>query len=259
MQGRRIDRVPDSRCRLSRLPPYPRMSSRFAAITDLATHMRHVDQRWQGLRDSSTPARRADTIQAHLDHPTFERLLATARKARNVNQRVLWLHRAADTLGRAVDASGAAPCHKGCNHCCHIPVLVTRAEANLISAAADRSMATAPRDSVVLAHQLEQLSDQHQPEDTNAQRWAHHTGQACPFLDSEDGSCKVWNARPLACRYHYSLDDDDLLCRLVNTDTPVNVPLLNTHARKAVSLAIQGLQQDAADIRDWFPADREVV
>ena len=68
----------------------------------------------------------------------------------------------------------------------------------------------------------------------------------------------MWNARPLACRYHYSLDDDDLLCQLVNDDAPINVPLLNTNARKAVSLAIQGLQQEAADIRDWFPSDPAV-
>jgi Fe-S-cluster containining protein len=226
--------------------------------TDLTTHMRLVDQRWQGLRDSSAPASRANTIHTHLDHPAFERLLNTARKARNVNQRVLWLQRAADALGRAAHASGATPCRKGCNHCCHIPVLVTRAEAALIAAATNRTLATSPRDAVVLAHQLEQLSGQSPHQDPNARRWAHHTGQACPFLDSGDGSCTVWNARPLACRYHYSLDDDDLLCQLVNDDAPINVPLLNTNARKAVSLAIQGLQQEAADIRDWFPSDPAV-
>lgn len=76
-----------------------------------------------------------------------------------------------------------------------------------------------------------------------------------PFLDESDHSCTVWSVRPLACRYYYTLDEHALLCRLVKSETPVEVPWLNTQARRAVSLAIQGLQQEAADIRDWFPAD----
>jgi hypothetical protein len=76
---------------------------------------------------------RADRIQATLDHAAESRLRATARGARTSRLRVVWLQRAADVVGKAVEQAGGVACRKGCAHCCHIPVLLTTAEADEIA------------------------------------------------------------------------------------------------------------------------------
>jgi hypothetical protein len=43
-------------------------------------------------------------------------------------------------LGRAVTAAGAAPCQKGCDSCCHVPVLISRAEAEGLAAVSKRKL-----------------------------------------------------------------------------------------------------------------------
>jgi len=57
----------------------------------------------------------------------------------------------------------------------------------------------------------------------------------------------------LACRYHYTIDKDNLLCYLLPDEQAVEVPQFNVLAFTAMSWGILGLNQDAADIRDWFP------
>jgi hypothetical protein len=48
---------------------------------------------------------------------------------------------------------------------------------------------------------------------------------------------------------------DDLLCNLLPDQQGVEVPQLNVLAFTAMSWGILGLNQDVADIRDWFPSD----
>lgn len=92
-------------------------------------------------------------------------------------------------------------------------------------------------DAVVMArqHQLQQ----------------RHFGQSCPFLDSQ-GSCSIYRERPIACRLHMNLDEDDLLCR-PGKAVEVNVPSLDVTVEKAHYLLALGLNSRLADIRDWFP------
>ena len=46
-------------------------------------------------------------------------------------------------------------------------------------------------------------------------------GQACTFL--REGSCSIYSSRPLPCRLLANMDDDDLLCQLVENEAK-NVP-----------------------------------
>ena len=162
-----------------------------------------------------------------------------------------WLHRAADVVAGAVSRAKASACTKGCDHCCHIPVTVSRAEAVHLAAVSGKRMAKAPAHAVHVSQDLEQLQGDGFLEGTGPGRWGHHIGEACPFLSH--GECTVWRARPLACRYYYSIDKDNLLCHLLPDKQAVEVPQLNVLAFTAMSWRILGLNQDAADIRDWFP------
>ena len=59
----------------------------------------------------------------------------------------------------------------------------------------------------------------------------------------------------LAVDVSYSMDMDDFLCNLLPDQQGVEVPQLNVLAFTAMSWGILGLNQDVADIRDWFPSD----
>ena len=59
------------------------------------------------------------------------RLLDQAAQASSVAKRVMWLRKAADTLHGSV--ASLAACRKGCSHCCHISVMLSRAEAKVIA------------------------------------------------------------------------------------------------------------------------------
>ena len=84
-------------------------------------------------------------------------------------------------------------------------------------------------------------------------RAARQFGEACPFL--VDGSCSIYAHRPMACRTHLNLDDDDLLCRLV-PGIKVPVPYADATQLKAFYLAAQP-NAELADIREFFPVAEE--
>jgi Fe-S-cluster containining protein len=216
----------------------------------IADHRDQVRQRWEALRATGELQARADRVQATMDHGSFERMTSAATKAKAGGQRVLWLHRAADVLGRAVSQAEAAACKKGCAHCCHIPVLLSRTEAAHLAAASGKKMVATPEHVVQMAQELDRTAGKSDADSAVLDRWGHHIGRACPFL--REGACSVWAARPLACRYYYSLDSDNLLCRLLPNQEGVQVPQLNVLAFTAMSWGILGMNQDAADIRDWF-------
>lgn len=227
------------------------MNSVFVSDTRLEDHLEQVHARWQALRTSTDLQARSQRIQAEMDPDAFDRMMTAASRAKSGGQRVLWLHRAADVVAGAVSRAKASACTKGCDHCCHIPVTVSRAEAVHLAAVSGKRMATAPAHAVRVSQELEQLQGDGLLEGTGRGRWEHHIGEACPFLSH--GECTVWAARPLACRYYYSIDKDNLLCHLLPDKQAVEVPQLNVLAFTVMSWGILGLSQDAADIRDWFP------
>lgn len=229
------------------------MNSAFVPESSLEAHLDQVQARWDALRVSNDLQARSERVQAEMDPDAFDRMMTAASRAKSSGQRVLWLHRAADVVAGAVSRAKASACKKGCDHCCHIPVSLSRSEATHLAAVSEKRMATAPVGAVRVASELEQLRSGETPYGVDPQRWSHHVGQPCPFL--RDGECTVWDARPLACRYYYTMDADNLLCRLISDKTGVEVPQFNMLAFIAMSWSVLGLNQEAADIRDWFPSD----
>lgn len=159
-----------------------------------------------------------------------------------MTQRVLWLQRAASAWARPLEAVGA--CRTGCAHCCHIPVALSRKEAELLARASGRRM-TEPRTPVRPAL----LSDPAPIKAATARLQQWPTGTPCPFL--ADQTCSVYAARPLVCRMLINLDDDDLLCRQ-SAEGPAEVPYADSRVLRALALAAQPAEV-LADLRDFFP------
>lgn len=197
-------------------------------------------------------AARAEAVTRHTDEAAVDRLLGAAARAPTVAKRLLWLRRAADTVGAAVGEAAASPCRKGCASCCRIPVAVSRPEAQAIAAALGVALPAGPVRGFDTATALG-ADDNDFDSRVAAFKAASavHLDVPCPFL--RDSSCSIYDLRPLACRYHFSLADDAEPCELVDAGkTAVEVPYLRTLPYLAASSVILGCAQDVADIRDWF-------
>lgn len=186
---------------------------------------------------------RAAAKVAHVQESAHApQLLDAARKARSVKARVTWLHRWGSAWAQPLAKVSA--CRRGCAHCCHLPVAITSAEAQVIGDAIGRSPAK-----LYDALTVKDLATD--PGFAQRQQGAERRvlGTPCPFLWR--GECTVYEQRPFACRTHLSLDDDDLLCRLIEgVDVPV--PYANASMVYGVFLAAQPNEQ-LADIRAFFP------
>ena len=121
-------------------------------------------------------------------------------------------------------------------------MVITSVEAQLIGEAVRRKPAR-------LKEALRLKDAATDPGYAGRQRSAEHRvlGTPCPFL--KQGECSVYEHRPFACRTHLSLDDDDLLCQLIEgVDVPV--PYANATMPYGVFLAAQPNEQ-LADIREF--------
>lgn len=154
--------------------------------TDLSGLPAYARERWPLAIE-----RAQRKIQAAAPNPAAKRLLQASQRAASARQRVVWLHRTASAWSEPLQA--VAACREGCSHCCHIPVTITRVEADLIAQASGRKAAR-PASSVHLAEH----------ESIESAMQAHEALRAevgpgpCPFL--ADGRCGVYGARPMACR-----------------------------------------------------------
>jgi len=115
-----------------------------------------------------------------------------------------------EALWEAVDEIGAvvrprSACRKGCAHCCHIAVLMPEQEAALIG----KRIGVKPAKVTGITQRDDIEAGYHNP---------------CPFL--KDGACSIYASRPLACRQHFNMDSDALLCELVGSET-TKVPYVN--------------------------------
>lgn len=129
-----------------------------------------------------------------------------------------------------------AACRPGCTHCCHIPVSMTTTEAELIGRAIGRRPAPLPE---------------------NLPEVAAGYDNPCPFLanaaGSSPGTCSIYEHRPLACRLHFNLDADALLCELQPDGQTVPVPLGDASAFMRV-YAFKTGRDAVGDIRHFFGA-----
>lgn len=134
---------------------------------------------------------------------------------------------------------GSVACKRGCSHCCHCPVMITKEEAESVGQAIGRKPSSAPP----------RLSSDHI-------EWGYHN--PCPFLGS-DGACSIYESRPLECRLMWNVDVDDLLCQL-RPPGGTRMPILDLRNIAATWVRAQwraGIDVHFADIREWFPRQEE--
>lgn len=152
------------------------------------------------------------------------RLVLASRSASSSRKAIFWLRKSADAFNQAYAAHAA--CRAGCNHCCHIPVSVSEPEARLI--ATETGLPLSLRRGHV---SLEAGYD-----------------NPCPLL--VNGQCSAYNSRPLACRIHVNLDQDDMLCHLL---PGASVPVPYADKRFIAAEVVAQFKRTAfADIREWF-------
>jgi Fe-S-cluster containining protein len=200
-----------------------------AAAADLPPEVRtRIPLAIERARQKSAGARHSQTAHA---------LLAAGGRARTRQQRVVWLQRWGSAW--VAPLASQAACRRGCSHCCHIPVALTSAEAALIGASSGRPVAT-PTGLTCGDLDLPKVA-------AWEARQRRFVGLPCPFLQGDE--CGIYDRRPFSCRVHVSLDDDDLLCRLV----PGHAPYADTRQVQAIFMAAQR-GETMADIREFFPS-----
>lgn len=125
-------------------------------------------------------------------------------------------------------------CRKGCAHCCYQSIEISRLEAEYI----EKQTGISPAD----------LTN---PPRRDPLSFSEKT--PCPFL--KQGTCSIYEFRPIICRIHVSLDLDDYWCRFENWHKPgavVPKPSFRSIA-DAFNVLNEKTHSPVADIRDFFP------
>jgi Fe-S-cluster containining protein len=186
-------------------------------------------------------------LQGHNLRKLFERIIANPQ---NPQRKIAALWDLADRASAAIAPEAA--CKKGCNHCCHIAVAVTKAEAQVIGQRIGRK----PREVAPRSKEIGGFADV-----------PYGYGNPCTFL--KNGLCSIYDHRPMACRIHFNMDRDALLCMLDPPNTSP-VPYYNS-ADWQLAVIYAGCGQQPTresiglgDIREFFPhenkdKDREPV
>lgn len=180
--------------------------------------------------EANAEALHARLVQVGFDLPALSRS-AMALTTENMSARSK--HR---KLYALVDAAiepcqPLLPCREGCAHCCHIAVTISSVEAEEIGRLVGRSPVSFKEDGDL--------------------DYAHFHGVPCPFLRQD--ICSIYDHRPLACRSHVALDEDNLLCSATPLGrADVGVASLDM---TVVKLAFMGMNQGRhiGDIREFFP------
>jgi Fe-S-cluster containining protein len=105
---------------------------------------------------------------------------------------------------RVIASGGHIDCRRGCSWCCHQPVLVMPAEMVLITAYIRENF-----DEVTTASILHRATEKDEKVRTLPAEKALQVKMACPLL--QDGSCRIYPARPMACRIYLSSNLDSCL------------------------------------------------
>ena len=189
-------------------------------------------------------ARHAEAAVARCKpNPAAVGLIRAAQAARTVSARVVWLQRAASAWAQPLVAVGA--CSRGCAHCCHIPLAMTDVEARVIGSRIGRAPAA-----VVDGPTTDQLMDGAMALPGTPPLAGDPYASPCPFL--REGSCSIYEFRPVACRTQVNLDASAALCEL-RRDAKPRVPYADATMIKAAYVMAQPAAR-WADVRAFFPA-----
>lgn len=178
--------------------------------------------------------RRVAQIEARLRASPVNMMALALQDAPEPARKVFWLREITKVLDFAM--RGIAPCKEGCDSCCHMATGITLAEAQEIAAASGRAM-TVPPDVVALQDiELDRIK---------------YIGVPCVFL--VDHRCSIYEHRPHACRVHYSIDRDNLLCQTV-PGQQIRMPSYDNSRFNLLALLSHGDPRATlmADIRDFF-------
>lgn len=185
-----------------------------------------------------TGQRNADAIRDRIGPERYKsfmsRLQALTESRESVWIRLRKLYAIAD---EAMSFNGPnVPCRRGCSHCCYTPVGMHEPEAQMLGAQLRRKPKI-PKERRF---------------DCFAAPWG--PGNPCTFL--VNGECSIYEHRPLLCRVFYSVDQDELLCKL---EPPLSYPgkFLNTVPFQMAYVQICGPHTKWADIRTYFPPKPE--
>jgi Fe-S-cluster containining protein len=127
-------------------------------------------------------------------------------------------------------------CRAECTHCCHIPVAVSELEARLIGLSIGRRPQKVKVSTLLPAME-------------------YGYNMPCTFL--VNNRCSIYAYRPLACRTHLNMSDNEQLCQLI-PDVLVPVPLANATSFQT-AYAMLTFKSAMADIREFFPPQTEPV
>lgn len=152
------------------------------------------------------------------------RLINQSNASKTRANKIMWLLKATDQFSKSIGP--VAACKEGCSHCCHIPVSITRVEAERIAKSTGKPIQKNPSKIAVEASY----------------------DNPCVFL--EDRKCSIYENRPIACRTYFKLDADNLLCQLI-PGASVPVPLANSQIFSLLNFNLGGTDE-IADIRNWF-------
>lgn len=138
-------------------------------------------------------------------------------------KRLLAIYDAIERRTKATrEADPSWPCRRGCDHCCRSlaePMRVTRAEWELLRSAISGPLVT-------------------------------DDPRICPFLDRDEGACRVYAERPAACRtYGYYVERDEVLgCAKILERS--GAPVIWGNA-EGVAQALATLSEDALPLSEW--------
>lgn len=227
----------------------------FVPLSQVKAHMRAVKARTREVFGEGERAKlmqqNADEICSALDENEANKRLNAIVNAPDYATALALARDLLDVYSRA--AQGKTACKKGCSACCYIPVAIPSSEAKIIASAINKPLSVPAHHRSLSIHHLINIPDA--KDQIEARNHRAHNGTPCPFLI--EGSCSIYEHRPIACRQQMSMDVDDLLCRLVKGQI-IHVPYLNMqNVERALALHVHAhyeahTSESISDIRDWF-------